>query len=275
MKESEWGNSRLKVFLECRKKYYWNYVVGLEPKEKSDALSIGGAVHEGLYAFYRDFSTRPREERVITAIAAAVKEVDEANIPPERKIAVREMTITVLDQYLERYKEDNLEIIRAEMPFEIIIGRYLYTGRIDLLARLNGDLYVVEHKTTGLQLDKFIKTFVLDFQTTGYTYAARRITGENVIGAIVNGMKKPRTAGGKVEFIRDIFPRSEEDLTLWEKQIIEIRRDVDRCHNRESMWYQNTSQCVSIFGECPYRRLCMFDDNSMRDTFYNIKGERG
>src|SRR3990172_2682890 len=145
MQASERGNSYYSSFLKCRRYFNWQHVQGLEPKFKGPALLIGGAVHEGLRAYYRDASNRPLEDRVLSCIAAAVKEVEAYKGSEE----VKEETINILDQYLDKYKNDDLEMIRSEMEGELLVNGVLFTYRMDGLVRKNGLLWVKEVKTTS------------------------------------------------------------------------------------------------------------------------------
>lgn len=146
--------SQLITYAMCGRRYYFQYVLGLEPERgKSEALAFGSAIHGALgFWFAEKIAGRaplePAVEQVFLAdLNAGLVGVEDADIP-----ALEEQGRHLLRIYLQ--KHGDLRVVSVEQPFEMTLydpdtGEALprpLRGYFDLVL---DDGRVVELKTTS------------------------------------------------------------------------------------------------------------------------------
>lgn len=98
-----------------------------------------------------------------------------------------------------------------------------YEGRVDFLATdAEGDIWVVDEKTTGRIGDAWANQWYLDAGQTGYVEWARQMFGERVLGARIRGIAVAGREYAKCECIVGI---SERETTRWR---VQMQRDLKR-----------------------------------------------
>jgi hypothetical protein len=154
-----------------------------------------------------------------------------------------------------------------------------WSGRIDLIAHVNGVTRVVDHKTSSIDGDQFIQSFQLASQTQGYVWAGRQMWPElNVSGFCLNciRLKRPTGSVGIMErgprggepalaFFRAFFEYSDERLAEWERDTILHIEDFLHSVSR-SAFPLNDRACFDKFGRCPYHDVCTIDSPRVRDN---------
>lgn len=169
--------SALKCFKACPLRYHGAYDLGIRKIEDSEAQRIGTNWHSIL--------------ELADDMDAVVAHLNEryGNIPDymdKEKLEIERIKILyTLTGYLWYYQNNNEEVLATEIPFEIPVinpetGRALPNvinrGKIDKLIRINGQVFVKEHKSTSNSVDpdsRLWKALGLDTQTNNYVYAAR------------------------------------------------------------------------------------------------------
>lgn len=176
-KKTHLSASALQTFKACPLRYYGAYVQGIRRIEDSEAQRIGTnyhAIHE--IADDMDAVVALLNERYGNLPAHVDKEAMEIE---------RIKLLYTLTGYNWYYQNDDLEVIATEIPFEIPVinpetGRALPNvinkGKIDKLIRLNGQIFVLDHKSTSSSIapdSRLWKKLNLDTQMNNYVYAAR------------------------------------------------------------------------------------------------------
>lgn len=196
-------NTILKSVAACHTQAVLRHVHGLTSEEESAALAAGTAAHEALALWLGGAGRGPALAAFTAAYASMAALVEDriARDPQAAKFLGRfrvENLAAILDRYFETNPLDRLPFEAVESLIEVAYevplddaGEFIFTGRLDAIVRerASGQLYVLDHKTTG-QIDvKWAGGFRLDSQMTGYVWAAEQTLGERVAGVYINGIE--------------------------------------------------------------------------------------
>lgn len=197
-------------YKRCKKKWYWRWRKGYVPKRKAiGALDFGTWVHEALALWYKPLRGGTRHNIQLADIFGGIAEsaiawAAQDGASAEQLEKAEELLMlgkAILTAYQERYADDGFEPIQAEIPMEVTVhdadgnGIAVYKLKPDLAVRLNGGVWLVEHKTA-----KSIRTehLVIDDQARPYGALAemelRRLglisRTEKLKGIIYNYLRK-------------------------------------------------------------------------------------
>lgn len=151
------SNSEVSDFLLCERKHYYAHLRKLRRKGQSDALTRGIVGHEALAAYYEVLMNSPRYD---VALPYPVPVLEDAEAAARRVLMgylsspdslVGQEIIYDLDRILRRYFEysrnDNWTILAVENQYGIPINdEFEYTMRLDVLALIDGEPVLVDHK---------------------------------------------------------------------------------------------------------------------------------
>lgn len=247
--------SQLKKFKACRRAWYLDYVEGLIPVAKSDALTVGTNYHALLETLYKDGKLEDVEPTKEAAMAKAY----EKYIFPAVKVELAE-------EWLEKEIAPDVTLI----------------GRVD---GMTADGVVVEHKTTSRDIGaEYEYNLMWDEQVLAYMY----LTGTRRI--IYTVCKKPTIRLKKDETQEEFYKR----VLAWYDEDTEskIRTfDVIRTDDEVEEWvqeykdtvvqmdgkhcYRNTLHCSSFGSDCPYRSVCLHYDKSQEYIEFTRRDEHG
>ena len=176
--------------------------------------------------------------------------------------------------------EGSLQLINATIPVHIE-----WTGIIDMLAEINGDLYVVDHKTTSIISQDFFDGFEIAMQPTGYFAAMRAAFPDLPIkGFMANVLacRKPVAA-----FTKSGKPTSSKPFEAFRRQyhysdwhVNEFKQDAlalveELFANVTNKFFPKKTQwCIGKYGKCPYFDVCSLPPQSrlemlMSDQYTN------
>ena len=190
--------SSIQAFKSCRKRYQYRYEIGIEPAERPIYFSLGSAVHVGLEHIYRGSNQFEIENAINIYFAKNAPSNDDIERLNEWDSS-RRMAHAIIDRYRENYKEERFQIIETEKQFCLPIVNpetgsasqtYQIMGKIDGIARENGHLWIIEHKTTSAISNQYKKGLTLDAQSILYVDAMERVFNEPVQGVIYNVLLK-------------------------------------------------------------------------------------
>lgn len=198
-------NSRIRSFKACRRKHYFEYVLGVRRKP-GEALRIGSAVHMALDLL--------KQGRDLQDVFLAVRDnyaplIDAADDPEWRaKMEVEQVKVLCLVEGWDwRWQDADFEVVASEIQFDQRIfnpgpgGRwskkFRLSGKIDAIVRLDdGRLALLEHKTCSEDLSadsKYWQHLKLDQQISLYNIAARN-EGHDIETTIYDVIRKPSIA---------------------------------------------------------------------------------
>lgn len=279
-------NSSLEVFTTCPRSAEYKLVQSRTSPTRSP-LVYGGAIHAGLEAHYRN---EPEEnvyravidhfdkekfisldwrtpDRAIDTLQRYRKRylVDEFNPAPEEIEIPFSLPLTSfeLDDFLA-YGPELLTNLPAPSRFEagldsLYVKRIdvYWTGKIDILTRSQGELTLIDHKTTSMVGPTFWKDFELSSQFIGYVWAGQQIKGESITSAWVNAIigRAPTKTGVGTDFERNRFRYTAEQVQEWEDETKMIVGDfiANLCRGK---FPKHTKWCVGKYGVCAYHDVC-------------------
>ena len=180
--------SRMNCLLECPRKHYYKYELGIEKVEKSMALSIGSA--------WADFKQRFREgvpvEDAVGQVLEAQKDIANLNVSMFIAMATAYgMCYGDRDAYQHIYPEVAFDREMTELP-----GSFRAIGRLDAIGMTKrGDHVICEDKTAGEDITPgapYWDRTLFNVQVLQYVYEARML-GWDVSRVVYEVSRKPKT----------------------------------------------------------------------------------
>jgi len=262
----------LSAALACPRQFYWNYIRGLRPKAQSIHLTAGGAFAAGLEAYRMAYYAQEAGHR--PSLAAAFRAAVSYWGPYEPPMDTNKSLPAVLEALQAYFTEwwpaetDLLQPHRrrdgapsVEFSFSIPLpGLYhpetndplFYVGRLDMLGTFNGQLFVVDEKTTSQMGAAWTKNWDLRGQFTGYVWAAKELLSLPVVGAIVRGVcfRKYDLDHAEVLTYRPAW-LVDEWMSRTQEAIAQCLQWWDR-----DLYFPNHDNSCTAYGGCKYLPLC-------------------
>lgn len=179
------SNSAIACYRECPRKFRYRYVQRRRPRRKDEALRFGSFFHCGLNAWW-SLGDAPAEDRLAEALESMRNRADEKpeDADPFDLVKAEELMLG----YTARWGAEPFETVAVEKVFDVPLVNpatgaksktYRLSGAIDVIARRDGKLYHVEHKTTSSDItpgaDYWRKVSALDPQVSTYQAAMKAI----------------------------------------------------------------------------------------------------
>lgn len=144
--------------------------------------------------------------------------------------------------------------------------KIIHTGKIDMLFRREGRIYIMDHKTTSMMGPGYFKEFDLSSQVMAYIWAASTLLGQPVSGFVVNALavRKQTKTGKRFEFERYPIPADQDLVNEWVEDTLYICSDMVEMAKR-GYFPKHTKWCVGKYGTCPYAQVCILPRHS-RET---------
>lgn len=255
-----YSHSRLFTYVDCALRYYYHYVLRLEPimEYVSPPLAFGSLMHECLAAYYKG------NHSLADALLKLDELEDEGVLPPPVGEKYGHLTYfhaeLILRNYDEFWKDDGVVPVAViEEPLEGTVSGYPFTGIPDLLYRVNGDdvLRVMDHKTTNSYLGDILGTrTMMQHQLRLYAILAKQNDLGDVEVGVSNGIyvgKYATSAKSKAKkFYRWPYaytPAHLQDSTAW---VGEVALSI-----MESELQNRWPSCPDArCDHCPFQILC-------------------
>jgi len=283
--------SRAAFFMQCRRKTYDMYHLGLDPHTTPEPLVIGGAYH---VAVAHLVAKRDREGALALAESTYRERIlGEHLLPEELTLAEQNIRLTksMVSAQADLYEHDDWTLLQPEVEFcvelpntkhhcafihqilhpegigtslDFVCGdercyvNHRLKGRADGLIAWKGMVWIIERKTSGMQQETFWTQWQLASQPTGYIYGTWKGAGIRPNGFILEKTTKPRKNSKDpfhITIEREPFLRSDADLLEFERDISQIAGDYERAYT-EGTWYKNTASCTNWNRKCYFHDLC-------------------
>lgn len=142
--------------------------------------------------------------------------------------------------------------------------RLVWMGRIDLVYRMSGGIYIMDHKTSSMATN--MAEFEISHQFLGYVNAVQDIIKTQVDGIVINRMvcRKPTRTGEAFTFERKLIPVSQFLVSEWKVDVLHIVADFIEMVRRQYL-PKHTSWCVGKFGTCQFHKVCTLSGFDQRD----------
>jgi hypothetical protein len=287
------NGSRAGLFQQCRQKL-WNWdELKLQSYREADPLMIGNAFHVGMAKYYTSKNT---EASVALAEEAFRKHLEGQTLLAE-ELPLMENHITLVKRSIEAYarnwKSEPIQVLMPEVRFRVPLPNsehhcffvhrllhgpdevandacqdplcrqsHFFAGRTDAVVEWNGQIWLLEHKTTAKTGNLFFDRFLLDTQPTGYLYGIWKSTTVRPSGFILNVAKKPYANAADpfaITFEREPYTRTEDNLLQFEREVTIIASEFERAIANKLI-FKNTHACVDYNRRCYYFDRCVRGD---------------
>lgn len=295
--------SRAAFFMQCRRKTYDMYHLGLDPHTTPEPLVIGGAYHVAVA-----YLTAKRDRVGAIALAEATyreRILGEYLLPEELALAEQniELTKRMVSAQADLYEHDDWTLIQPEVEFCVELPNTVHhcmfvheilhpedtlrlstwmscddercrvnhrlKGRADGLISWKGMVWIIERKTSALAGEFFWTQWQLNSQPTGYIYGCWKGSGIRPNGFVLEKTNKPRKNSRDpfhITIEREPFLRSDADLLEFERDISQIAADYERAYV-EGAWYKNTASCTNWNRKCYFFDLCKRNQEQIPGEF--------
>ncbi len=260
------GWHRLQQAAECLQKYAFTYgprpgipgIVNREEEMKRPALVKGSLMHLALAQHYARIYMRQNGENPERFEAPEDAVVFMANVLGGKEYI--DLINGIYRSYTQRFAEDEqrMKIVGVERLYETTIrGRYLFTGRLDLVFRDEVDrLWAMDHKTTGRLTPSHKQFYSASGQLIGYQHLVRKHE-EDLAGMKLNIIEL--ASGGKFERIS--LPRAPAFEAQFEQTVVDIEESIERVQGQDRAvdeWPKamNEMSCYGRYGACPFLDQC-------------------
>lgn len=143
MEQEKYSFSRLETFHNCKRLYYYNYIIGNRSGDNIYSF-LGTVVHELTQGMEQGFETNQ------SSVKKFLEAVEDAEIFDLEWISdkVKSNYVECITHFLDNYTPLNNNSIRIEDYFEIEINNAIVRGYIDLWYRIGNDIYIIDLKTS-------------------------------------------------------------------------------------------------------------------------------
>jgi hypothetical protein len=269
--------SKMIAFETCPRKFFYRYVLGWTVESANNHLIFGQAIHKAMEQIYVGGFTAESVDlayKQLTDIyrASFDESTDELYFPKVPGIA-----LIGLVKYIDRYKETdrNVDVLHTEASGTVPISpeRRLYF-RLDNVSKGDRGYYTLEHKTASQNSNAWHAQWELSLQILTYIHVLMCLyPGEEVYGAIVNGLFFYKRQGGDVEFERVPILKTEVKMKQWLWTVNFIYDMIE--HNYEELklctpqdevmmcFPMRSTSCTDYNVVCPYHAFCSFWSNPL------------
>ena len=234
--------------IEVARRAYYTHPQASAPSTTRAANAVE-AGREALAEAYGDFPCPPGSNKTRAAMEGALYFYFE-QWPLDAPDALRPITMPDGSLSVEQHFSEPIPITHPESGAPLS-----YEGRIDMLgADADGDVWVVDEKTTGRLGDAWANQWYLDAGQTGYVWWARRtLLRHNVVGVEIRGVGIYKTGYGKME-IPILFQPWETER--WYEQML---RDVNewRAMSVSGVYRHALDHACALYNSpCAFLPLC-------------------
>jgi inactivated superfamily I helicase/RecB family exonuclease len=145
-----WSASRLKTYLDCKRKYYYRYIQKIQAKE-DDELNEGLFLHSLLDHLYKEKNAYETQEEMQNKIDRLLDELlpfDDAKVA-YKKLLWKEKLKGFVHAQLEHFSA-GWKVVEREKEFSGEIGGLRFKGRIDRIDQNDTATLVLDYKSGSI-----------------------------------------------------------------------------------------------------------------------------
>lgn len=265
-----WDSTSLGYFKTCPRLYQYIIIEGWTSDSESVHLRFGQEYHRALEDFDKlTCAGATREDAIRQVVAETVVRTAEWRPDPDTKVGKyknQDSLLRTIVDYLDYYandpaktyvKVDGTPAVEVSFNFELDLMAtteqpYLLCGHLDRVVEFNGDVYVMDRKTTTSTLGShYFDQYAPHNQMSLYTFASQIVLDSPIKGVIIDAAQIMIDAS---RFVRGITYRSPDQIEEW---IVDVYRWIDLAayYAEEGYWPQNDTACDK-FGGCRFREIC-------------------
>ncbi len=198
-------------YRNCPRACAWRYLDELAPIERSMNLRVGTLVHRCLESWHTTGD-----------LVAVLEIIDRACAPRMGDAEVKgawHLATAMMMGYAMRYPQETFTVMTLEQTFAGPLinpetGRASRTlslaGKVDGLVELNGEVFLLEHKTASTLDGAYLEKLWMDFQLLLYAYALEKHRRVRIAGVIYNILVKAKLRQGQGETEDEFRQRAAE-----------------------------------------------------------------
>ncbi len=188
--------SMWKSFRDCRKACELRYERNLKPLEEAHPLRFGSLIHECLKIWHRTQSAARVFRHIGAACAGDTGEID-SSLKSDWHLArammqgymrvygpVEDFEVAVLEKVFKG-KIFNPETGASSRSFDL-------AGKVDGIVRIDGEYWVLEHKTASVIDSGYLERLWMDTQIILYSHYIEKTMGIKISGVLYNILAKAR-----------------------------------------------------------------------------------
>lgn len=286
--------SRAVQFQECRQKSYNWHELRLTSVREANPLLMGGAFHKGVASFFAKGDVALAKKVAEDDFRERLKTQGGIILPEELAEIEKQIELSkrAVEKYADFYKKEEFQVIAPEVKFCVPLPNthhhcwfahrilqpdvpydqckahpdsprgcwmpHYFTGTTDGVINWKNMIWLLEHKTSAMTGNIFFDKYILDMQPTGYMYGIQQSAGFRPHGFVLNVIKKPNKRAAdqfKVEFEREPFLRTDDDLARFGREFALMAEDYENAYKNKHI-YMNTRSCMNFNRRCYYLGLC-------------------
>jgi ATP-dependent helicase/DNAse subunit B len=146
-----WSASRLKTYLECKRKYYYRYIKKIKAKDEDEMIE-GEFLHKVLESLFaqKAFYTSKEEMQKRLEILLDTLHPDQGAKAEFQKLLWKEKLKGFVDAQIIHFNED-WKVVEREKEFQGDIGGLHFRGRIDRIDQNSTDTLVLDYKSGNVE----------------------------------------------------------------------------------------------------------------------------
>ncbi|BDC48885.1 hypothetical protein F183_A12010 [Bryobacterales bacterium F-183] len=202
------------LFRNCRKAVDWRYLQNLAPIERDRNLHFGSLIHECLEMWHRDRDLASVLDHIDRRCAGRAQDEDQRRD--------WHYATAMMKGYAELYAVEEFEVIALEETFTNMpivnpatgatSRSFVLAGKVDGIVRIDGDYYLLEHKTAAQLGSDYLERLWTDFQITLYAWYLEQRFGFQITGILYNILVKTRLQQSQGETEEEFEARRAELL---------------------------------------------------------------
>lgn len=253
-------NTMRAAFTQCPGKFVLRHGLGLTTSVSSPHLNAGGALARGLEVARRTYfgGSGSEEEAMTRGVEAIFAAWDVKALEAKNKTLDR-----VVEAYYGYWAEYGLDTDvfkpyqtptgpAVEFSFSVPLGGLQYAGRFDMLADRNGEIFIVDEKTSGQLGGNWASQWDIDGQITGYVWALREL-GYPVAGAVIRGIG---FYAGEIRYVQHFTTRTQDHLEAWRCSVLSTLERIERYRGYDAWPLALDKGICSSYGGCMYQAHC-------------------
>jgi hypothetical protein len=236
------NNSLLTLLAECETKTWlrWGQEVIWREKQGAGPMEVGQVLHEVL-AYWLGGG---HKHGALDILDASWNAIIGEELPKQERLQKANVRLC-FKHWIDQQPMRDVRVLATERVFEVPLGfvngeEVMYYGTPDAVLEWRGELYVLDHKSTGDIDENWAAQWTMNTGLQGYVWGLRQL-GHTIKGAFVNGIeikrlppwdgnleKKCQTHKVKYKECQPIHVTGQWVGPLWwsEKRLEQWKRDV-------------------------------------------------
>lgn len=272
-------STKLQTFVDCPRRYFFNYMLGWDGESDNVHLIFGGAWHRAMEHLllngYAPKSVLDAYSKLNSYYRKYFSEEnDDIRAPKTPAIAMK-----ALAEYCTYWRMDDFKVLYTEIAGTVPIGdkRVLYFRMDSIIEHRDKSIGSLEHKTASRNDRVWADQWLLAIQTGTYNHVLYCLFPRELVekaGVTINGSIFNKT---KMQFVRVPARRSRKMMNAWfwnvRHWVAMLDWEMERlkeCKDSDDVlmsFPMNTQSCTKYFG-CPYMIYCSTWPNPLQNCEY-------